>query len=138
MITTTPRNHFAYWISSVFNFLMLRWIVICDCWTLCFVTKKKQDLVLLRNKNIKNEKKVKTKIKNMKKNTPNVGLEPTTPRLRVSCSTDWASRDEYTNGAVHTYIFWILKWYDDHNMWVSCLNLCKYMHFYNQLIWYDM
>ena len=24
--------------------------------------------------------------------TPNVGLEPTTPRLRVSCSTDWASR----------------------------------------------
>ena len=22
------------------------------------------------------------------KNTPNVGLEPTTPRLRVSCSTD--------------------------------------------------
>ena len=28
-----------------------------------------------------------------KKNyTPNVGLEPTTLRLRVSCSTDWASR----------------------------------------------
>ena len=25
-------------------------------------------------------------------NTPNVGLEPTTLRLRVSCSTDWASR----------------------------------------------
>ena len=24
--------------------------------------------------------------------TPNVGLEPTTLRLRVSCSTDWASR----------------------------------------------
>ena len=24
--------------------------------------------------------------------SPNVGLEPTTPRLRVSCSTDWASR----------------------------------------------
>ena len=23
---------------------------------------------------------------------PNVGLEPTTLRLRVSCSTDWASR----------------------------------------------
>ena len=27
-----------------------------------------------------------------KKVSPNVGLEPTTPRLRVSCSTDWASR----------------------------------------------
>ena len=24
--------------------------------------------------------------------SPNVGLEPTTLRLRVSCSTDWASR----------------------------------------------
>src|SRR4029434_6528217 len=24
--------------------------------------------------------------------TPNVGLDPTTLRLRVSCSTDWASR----------------------------------------------
>ena len=28
----------------------------------------------------------------LKKVTPNVGLEPTTLRLRVSCSTDWASR----------------------------------------------
>ena len=27
-----------------------------------------------------------------KKCSPNVGLEPTTLRLRVSCSTDWASR----------------------------------------------
>ena len=27
-----------------------------------------------------------------KNNAPNVGLEPTTLRLRVSCSTDWASR----------------------------------------------
>ncbi len=27
-----------------------------------------------------------------KKTSPNVGLEPTTLRLRVSCSTDWASR----------------------------------------------
>ena len=27
-----------------------------------------------------------------KRISPNVGLEPTTPRLRVSCSTDWASR----------------------------------------------
>ena len=27
-----------------------------------------------------------------RKISPNVGLEPTTPRLRVSCSTDWASR----------------------------------------------
>ena len=33
-------------------------------------------LLLLKNKNI----------------SPNVGLEPTTLRLRVSCSTDWASR----------------------------------------------
>ena len=32
------------------------------------------------------------KIKNYKKWSPNVGLEPTTLRLRVSCSTDWASR----------------------------------------------
>ena len=28
----------------------------------------------------------------LKKDAPNVGLEPTTLRLRVSCSTDWASR----------------------------------------------
>ena len=28
----------------------------------------------------------------VKKMAPNVGLEPTTLRLRVSCSTDWASR----------------------------------------------
>ena len=27
--------------------------------------------------------------------SPNVGLEPTTLRLRVSCSTDWASRAVY-------------------------------------------
>ncbi len=27
-----------------------------------------------------------------KRRSPNVGLEPTTLRLRVSCSTDWASR----------------------------------------------
>ena len=27
--------------------------------------------------------------------SPNVGLEPTTLRLRVSCSTDWASRANY-------------------------------------------
>ena len=26
---------------------------------------------------------------------PNVGLEPTTPRLRVSCSTDWANRADF-------------------------------------------
>lgn len=25
---------------------------------------------------------------NLQKSSPNVGLEPTTPRLRVSCSTD--------------------------------------------------
>ena len=30
-----------------------------------------------------------------KKSAPNVGLEPTTLRLRVSCSTDWASRARY-------------------------------------------
>jgi hypothetical protein len=30
--------------------------------------------------------------KMQKRKSPNVGLEPTTPRLRVSCSADWASR----------------------------------------------
>ena len=30
--------------------------------------------------------------KKNKLQTPNVGLEPTTLRLRVSCSTDWASQ----------------------------------------------
>ena len=29
---------------------------------------------------------------------PNVGLEPTTLRLRVSCSTDWASRARWCTG----------------------------------------
>ena len=36
-----------------------------------------------------------------KETSPNVGLEPTTLRLRVSCSTDWASRallDSSLNG----------------------------------------
>ena len=43
----------------------------------CFWSFFAQDnLLLLKNKNI----------------SPNVGLEPTTLRLRVSCSTDWASR----------------------------------------------
>ena len=32
--------------------------------------------------------------------TPNVGLEPTTLRLRVSCSTDWASRAIVTSKCV--------------------------------------
>ena len=34
------------------------------------------------------------KLMNTKKEKfePNVGLEPTTPRLRVSCSTDWANQ----------------------------------------------
>ena len=31
----------------------------------------------------------------LEKEAPNVGLEPTTLRLRVSCSTDWASRAAY-------------------------------------------
>ena len=38
--------------------------------------------------------------KQIKRNTPNVGLEPTTPRLRGSCSTDWASRDECADALV--------------------------------------
>jgi hypothetical protein len=33
--------------------------------------------------------------------SPNVGLEPTTLRLRVSCSTDWASRATLTTCALH-------------------------------------
>ena len=37
-----------------------------------------------------------------KKIAPNVGLEPTTLRLRVSCSTDWASR-----ATRFFLIFWI-------------------------------
>ena len=37
--------------------------------------------------------------KKEKKNlSPNVGLEPTTLRLRVSCSTDWASRANLYHG----------------------------------------
>ena len=32
--------------------------------------------------------------------TPNVGLEPTTLRLRVSCSTDWASRAFITRACI--------------------------------------
>ncbi len=44
--------------------------------------------------------KVKVKAQNIrrlfrKSIAPNVGLEPTTLRLRVSCSTDWASRAAY-------------------------------------------
>ena len=33
--------------------------------------------------------------KKIKKESPNVGLEPTTLRLRASCSTDWASSAVY-------------------------------------------
>ena len=35
-----------------------------------------------------------------KTRSPNVGLEPTTLRLRVSCSTDWASRAVLTMGTL--------------------------------------
>ena len=37
------------------------------------------------------------------KTTPNVGLEPTTLRLRVSCSTDWASRALMESVEVYVY-----------------------------------
>ena len=38
-------------------------------------------------------------VQKIKKWSPNVGLEPTTLRLRVSCSTDWASRAVSTESA---------------------------------------
>ena len=44
------------------------------------------------------------KTKEVDKSSPNVGLEPTTLRLRVSCSTDWASR------AYLLWFFWIKGW----------------------------
>ena len=35
--------------------------------------------------------------------SPNVGLEPTTLRLRVSCSTDWASRALILHSIIYEY-----------------------------------
>ena len=51
------------------------------------------------------------------KSAPNVGLEPTTLRLRVSCSTDWASR------AV------IVMWKKIQDIWILLLT--------HPTIWYD-
>ena len=44
---------------------------------------------------------------NRKIKSPNVGLEPTTPRLRVSCSTDWASQATCNHEIEHA--IW-LRW----------------------------
>ena len=40
----------------------------------------------------------------VEKASPNVGLEPTTLRLRVWCSTDWASRDVLTFSTVNVIL----------------------------------
>ena len=48
---------------------------------------------------------------------PDVGLEPTTLRLRVSCSTDWASR-AYMN-----------KWLES-LMWLSCNFGANFSYYY--------
>ena len=50
--------------------------------------------------------------------SPNVGLEPTTLRLRVSCSTDWASRADACVGP-HT-----LVWFLNFSTWLdTCIEL---------------
>ena len=59
----------------------------------------------LKEERKRDKKKTLTFIWGDKKNTPNVGLEPTTPRLRVSCSTDWASRDEYAQVKVSSHLY---------------------------------
>ena len=44
--------------------------------------------------------------------SPNVGLEPTTLRLRVSCSTNWASRDDMLTVCLFLKMFSKLNtWY---------------------------
>ena len=48
------------------------------------ISKQKKYLRFWTIQNVDTKKNIKT--------SPNVGLEPTTLRLRVSCSTDWASR----------------------------------------------
>ena len=42
-----------------------------------------------------------------KRISPNVGLEPTTPRLRVSCSTDWANRADILVFETCPFCFWV-------------------------------
>ena len=52
--------------------------------------------------------------KEKKRISPNVGLEPTTPRLRVSCSTDWANRADILVCESCLFCFWVvvtkIKW----------------------------
>ena len=43
-------------------------------------------------------------LENKTYSAPNVGLEPTTLRLRVSCSTDWASQ-AYFPSHILKYVF---------------------------------
>ena len=45
--------------------------------------------------------------KEKKRISPNVGLEPTTPRLRVSCSTDWANRADILVFETCPFCFWV-------------------------------
>ena len=69
--------------------------------------------------------------------SPNVGLEPTTLRLRVSCSTDWASRAHVVCGLCNksrspqTNVLWIV-WYvfftwiaacRSRSPWLNCFEL---------------
>ena len=62
------------------------------------------------------------KTKEVDKSSPNVGLEPTTLRLRVSCSTDWASR------AYLLWFFWIKGWCRLMQDWRIMFRLKKRTH----------
>ena len=80
---------YLYWSLQCLYFLLLEDSIIF--WPTYISPKKWLSLEFLRSGTctamIWNQK------NGIKKWSPNVGLEPTTLRLRVSCSTNWASRD---------------------------------------------
>ena len=74
-----------YWSLQCLYFLLIEDSIIL--WPIYISPKNWKKIILSYLAMIWNQK---NGIKNW---TPNVGLEPTTLRLRVSCSTNWASRD---------------------------------------------
>ena len=71
--------------SRVLLILATSTIVVCSEFRAVF------SFILIK-KNVLEKKRKRERIIEKKIWAPNVGLEPTTLRLRVSCSTDWASR----------------------------------------------
>ena len=70
--------------------------------------------------------------KAFKKRSPNVGLEPTTLRLRVSCSTDWASRANVKGWILKSFLeISVQVLWEDHNIQIFFFGLLRISEHYS-------